>query len=236
MNFRLNRAIAATGFCSRRRADQLIAAGRVQVNGQPVSDFNFAVNFGSDRLAVDGKELSAKKHDYIALYKPRGVLTTCYDEMGRESVLDILPTTYKHLRPVGRLDRDSEGLLLLTNDGEFTQTLTHPSKHVFKRYEVTVEGEIRDQSLQQMEQGMRLEDGLTLPAQVRLLSRDKDESIFEIALREGRNRQIRRMCAQLGCPIIRLVRVAIGELQLRHMEPGQWRHLTQREIDSFKSG
>jgi pseudouridine synthase len=208
----------------------------VQVNGQPVTDFHFAVNFGSDSLAVDGKELRARKHDYLALYKPRGVVTTCHDEMGRETVLDILPTTYKHLRPVGRLDRDSEGLLLLTNDGEFAQTLTHPSKHVFKRYEVHVEGEVSDHSLQKMQHGMRLEDGLTLPAQVRLCRRNKDESIFEIALREGRNRQIRRMCAQLGCPIIRLVRVAIGELQLRHMEPGQWRHLTQREIDSFTSG
>jgi 23S rRNA pseudouridine2605 synthase len=236
MNLRLNKAIAATGFCSRRRADELISAGRVRLNGELIKDFNVTVDLTQDRLSVDGKVLSARKNEYIVLHKPRGVVTTCYDEMGRESVLDILPTTYKHLKPVGRLDRDSEGLLILTNDGQFAQILTHPSNHVFKRYEVTVEGEISTSALKKMTRGMKLEDGFTLPAEVRLEIRNEDESIFEIGLREGRNRQIRRMCAQLGYPIIRLVRVAIGELQLRHMEPGDWRHLTQQEVDWFKSG
>jgi 23S rRNA pseudouridine2605 synthase len=236
MNFRLNRAIAATGFCSRRRADELIAAGKVQVNGVVVTDFNLAVDACKDQLSVDGQRLAAKKLDYIALNKPRGIVTTCSDEMGRESILELLPANLTHLKPVGRLDMDSEGLLLLTNDGELAQALSHPSKHVFKRYEALVEGKITDVALNHLSKGMRLDDGLTLPAEVSLVDRNEDESIFQIAIREGRNRQIRRMCAKLGYPVIRLVRVAIGELQLGEMEPGEWRRLTLHEVKALKSG
>ncbi len=236
MNFRLNRAIAATGFCSRRRADELIAAGKVQVNGNIVTDFNLAIDPAKDHLVVDGEKLTAKKLDYIALNKPRGIVTTCNDDMGRQSILELLPRKLTHLKPVGRLDMDSEGLIVLTNDGELAQALAHPSQHVFKRYEALVQGKITDTALRYLAQGMRLDDGFTLPAETSLINRTEDESIFEIAIREGRNRQIRRMCAKLGYPIIRLVRVAIGELQLGEMEPGEWRHLTVREVNALKSG
>ncbi|HEY9678074.1 MAG TPA: pseudouridine synthase [Drouetiella sp.] len=236
MNFRLNRAIAATGFCSRRRADQLIAAGKVKVNGAVTTDFNFAVDLSKDKLEIDGKFLRQKQYDYVVLHKPRGVVTTCNDEMGRESVLQVLPRSLSHLKPVGRLDMESEGLLLLTNDGELANELTHPSKHVFKRYEALVEGRITDATLKTMSRGMRLDDGMTLPARVSLIRRNKDESIFEIAIQEGRNRQIRRMCAKVGHPVIRLVRVAIGGLQLGEMEAGEWRHLTVPEVEALKSG
>lgn len=236
MTFRLNRAIAATGFCSRRRADELIASGKVVVNGNVVSDFNYAVDMSRDSLIVDGQPLKAKRLDYVVVYKPQGVVTTCSDEMGRESILELLPRNLAHLKPVGRLDMDSEGLIILTNDGDLAQSLAHPSQHVFKRYEALVEGKITDAALKQLAKGMKLDDGFTLPAETTLIKRSEDESIFEIAIREGRNRQIRRMCAKLGYPIIRLVRVAIGGLQLGEMEPGEWRHLTVREIKALKSG
>ncbi len=236
MTFRLNRAIAATGFCSRRRADELIASGKVVVNGNVVVDFNYAVDLSTDSLIVDGQPLKAKRLDYVVVYKPQGVVTTCSDEMGRESILELLPRNLAHLKPVGRLDMDSEGLIILTNDGDLAQSLAHPSQHVFKRYEALVEGNITDAALKQLAKGMKLDDGFTLPAETTLINRSEDESIFEIAIREGRNRQIRRMCAKLGYPIIRLVRVAIGGLQLGEMEPGEWRHLTVREIKALKSG
>lgn len=233
--YRLNRAIAATGHCSRRKADEYIEAGRVTLNGKVTTDFNVEVDFANDELAIDGRKISVKKYEYILLNKPTGVLSTCSDELQRRNVLDLLPASLRHLRPIGRLDMDSEGMLLLTNDGDFANLLMHPSHEVFKRYEVCVEGTLSDGALQQMRSGMLLDDGPTLPAKVRLIQRDKRKSIFEISIREGRNRQIRRMCAKVGHPVQRLVRVAIGELQLRQMEPGSWRHLTVQEVQMLRS-
>jgi 23S rRNA pseudouridine2605 synthase len=230
---RLNKAVASTGYCSRRRADELIREGRVRVNGEKISDFSYAVDFSKDSLTVDDQPISKKQFDYLILNKPRGVVTTCDDEFGRENVLELLPAHFSHLKPVGRLDLESEGLLILTNDGELTQKLTHPSKHVLKNYEVTISGKISDVGLDSFRQGMELSDGPTQPAKVRLLERNKDLSRFQIAIAEGRNRQIRRMCAQVGHPIIRLIRVAIGGLQLKGLESGQWRHLTQAEFNAF---
>jgi 23S rRNA pseudouridine2605 synthase len=233
---RLNKAIAATGYCSRRRADELIREGKVQVNGIVVTDFSYAVDFARDALTVDGQLLKPKQFDYIILNKPKGVVTTCDDEHGRENVLHLLPAQFAHLKPVGRLDLESEGLLILTNDGILAQKLTHPSKHVLKNYEVTVSGKISDTTLDSFRTGIILTDGPTRPAQVRLLERNKDTARFQIAIAEGRNRQIRRMCVQSGHPVIRLIRVAVGGLQLRGLEPGQWRHLTSNEIAALFSG
>jgi 23S rRNA pseudouridine2605 synthase len=233
---RLNKAIASTGYCSRRRADELIRDGLVSVNGRVITDFSFAVDFDKDELIVDGEPVTRKRFDYIILNKPRGVVTTCDDEFGRENVLHLLPERMAHLKPVGRLDLESEGLLILTNDGELAQKLTHPSKHVLKNYEVTVSGKISDTTLDNFRKGIILADGPTRPAKVKLLERNKDESRFQIAIAEGRNRQIRRMCVQSGHPVIRLIRVAVGGLQLRGLEPGQWRHLTTNEIAALHSG
>jgi pseudouridine synthase len=230
---RLNKAVASTGYCSRRHADELIREGRVKVNGQKITDFSYCVDFSKDSLTVDDQPIAKKQFDYLILNKPRGVVTTCDDEFGRENVLELLPEQFSHLKPVGRLDLESEGLLILTNDGELAQKLTHPSKHVLKNYEVTISGKISDVSLDSFRQGMELSDGPTQPAKVRLLERNRDLSRFQIAIAEGRNRQIRRMCAQIGHPIIRLIRVAIGGLQLKGLESGQWRHLTQAELNAF---
>lgn len=235
MKYRLNRAVAATGICSRRRADDLIAAGRISVNGSVVTDFNYLVDTALDSLKLDGDAIAVREFMYIMVYKPVGIITTCEDEKGRSNILSILPAQVRHLKPVGRLDMDSEGLLLLTNDGELAQRLAHPSHHVFKRYEVTVSGELNDGVLGHLRDGVDLDEGRTLPAQVRLIKATKEKSIVEIAIREGRNRQIRRMCAKVGYPVTRLVRLAIGELQLRQMEPGEWRHLTPDEVAQLRT-
>jgi len=235
MKSRLNRAIASTGYCSRRKADELIAAGKVSVNGKIVRDFNIEIDANKDELKIEGKRFSVKRLDYILLYKPRGTVTTCQDEYDRETVLDLLPPELRHVRPVGRLDRDSEGLLILTNDGDLAQKLTHPSHELFKRYQITVLGAIQSHALEQLAQGIQLEDGVTLPADVKLLKKSGEKSTFEISIREGRNRQLRRMCAQVGYPVEHLVRVAIGALQLRQMLPGEWRHLTFEEIGRLGS-
>ncbi|MBK9142607.1 MAG: rRNA pseudouridine synthase [Candidatus Melainabacteria bacterium] len=236
-DLRINRALAATGYCSRRAADRLIEEGRVKVNGKPVTDFNLAVDPERDVIAVDDQELSSRDHVYVAFHKPRGVITTMKDEKGRQTVLDLLPGELQHLKPVGRLDRDSEGLLILTNDGDFAHRLAHPSRtrHVWKTYRVRVDGRLSDEAVTALEEGVLLSEGdgkaITLPARVTNISYDKECTVFSISIREGRNRQIRRMCAKLGYPVIRLVRVAIGRLQLKPMEPGEWKYLTRSDLD-----
>lgn len=231
---RLNRAIAATGICSRRNADELIKDGRVSVNGKRTVDLGLQVDPQKDRISVDGKPLYKKSFEYVVLYKPKGVVTTCDDERGRRTILDLLPEELQHLKPVGRLDRDSEGMIVLTNDGNLAQTLTHPSQHVDKTYRVTVEGHIEDKAIQALKDGVRLSEGWTERAQVRSLRRSGNLSTFVIVIHEGRNRQIRRMCAKLGYNVLRLVRERIGALQLNLIEPGDWRHLTASEITSLK--
>lgn len=227
---RLNQAIAKTGYCARRKADELIAAGKVKVNGETVSDFSRQIDPENDELTVEGKRLSFVHHIYVALNKPSGVVTTMSDESGRKTVMDLLPPKLQSLRPVGRLDMYSEGLLLLTNDGQLAQALTHPSKHLPKKYEIKVRGFVSDADLNSMAAGVRLEDGMTLPAKVKLLQRNKTYTDFEISITEGRNRQLRRMCSLLGYPVVRLRRLGIGRLQLGLIPTGSWRYLTDAEV------
>ncbi|MCC7531333.1 MAG: rRNA pseudouridine synthase [Candidatus Melainabacteria bacterium] len=233
---RLNRAIAATGICSRRRADELIKAGRITVNGQPALDLSLQVDLLKDCIAVDGKPLYKKPFDYVVLYKPRGVVTTCEDEQGRRTVIDLMPPDLQHLKPVGRLDRDSEGMIILTNDGALAQTLAHPCHHVEKTYRVTVDGLIDESALTILRQGVRLSEGITQQARVHSLKRSGNMSSFVIVIREGRNRQIRRMCAKVGYNVLRLVRERIGALQLNLKEPGEWRHLMASEVSLLSEG
>jgi 23S rRNA pseudouridine2605 synthase len=232
---RLNQALAKTGFCSRRQADELIAAGRVSLNGAVTRDFSVTVDPQKDRLAVDGKLLAVRPYLYIAMHKPEGVVTTAADEKGRTDVLTLLPAELQHLRPVGRLDMYSEGLLILTNDGDLTQKLTHPMHHMPKLYRVTVKGRVSDKALTELADGVELTDGPTRPAEVTLVDRNKSYSELEITLYEGRNRQVRRMCEHVGYPVSRLVRVALGGLQLGQMPPGTWRYLTDAEVRILKS-
>jgi len=216
---------------SRRQADDAISRGRVKVNGLVVKEFNFIVNPDKDRLSVDNEPLNFKKKMYIALYKPKGVVATRSDELGRKNVIDLLPQTLSHLKPVGRLDRDSEGLLILSNDGDVAYRLTHPSKTVWKKYQVTVRGVPENFVFNDLAEGVELEDGMTQPAIVSDIHERGDRTAFCISICEGRNRQIRRMCEHVGHPVIRLVRVAIGRLQLKPMGPGEWRYLSPKEIE-----
>lgn len=234
--YRLNRAVAKSGLYSRRQADELIKTGQVRINGRKIQDFNYLVNLEEDKLEINGNPVVEKPLAYILLNKPKGLITTCKDERGRKSVLDLLPSDLQHLLPVGRLDMDSEGMLILTNDGALAQRLTHPSHHVLKLYEVTVSGTIAQSTLGILETGVILSDGPATATNVQLLECTNHLSRFQVALSEGRNRQVRRMCAKLGYPVIRLVRVAIGELQLTGLESGHWRHLTATEVATLRSG
>lgn len=230
----MNRAIATSGFCSRRQADQLIAEGQVKVNGQLATDFSQTVNLKSDRILVAGKAIYSRKLEYVMLHKPKGIITSCEDEKNRSCVPNILPKYLRHLKPVGRLDYDSEGLLLMTNDGPLIYALTHPSKEVFKTYEVQVEPQLEPSILDNLAKGIKLSDGLTQPARVKLLKQDGRTSYFRISIREGKNRQIRRMCSHFGLKVIKLIRVAIGELQLNELKLGAWRYLSEEEVQQLR--
>jgi 23S rRNA pseudouridine2605 synthase len=188
-----------------------------------------------DVLKVDGKPLSFKSLTYVLLNKPPGVVTTRADEQGRETVLDLLPAKLQHLKPVGRLDMYSEGLLILTNDGDLAQKLTHPSHEKTKRYEVEVSGFVKDPDIKRLQKGINLDDGRTLPAKVTVLERNKSYSALTMTIREGRNRQIRRMFEHIGHPVRRLVRVAVGRLQLGQVASGTWRYLTASEVETLLS-
>lgn len=235
---RLNKAIASAGLCSRRKADQLIFAGQVSVNGVP--EVNPARHvLPDDRIAVNGRELgAAQDYCYLLLHKPVQTVCTVSDPEGRPTVMEYLPTGLRRLRlyPVGRLDYFSEGLLLLTNDGQLAQRLTHPRHHQPKVYEVLVRGSVPETALTTMRQGMRLAEGQDVrPVDVERKMADNGNSLLRMVLRQGLNRQIRRMCRDLGLTILRLRRVAQGPLDLGDLRPGQTRQLTAREVAALKS-
>ena len=234
---RLQKMMAQAGVASRRRCEEMIAAGMVKVNGKIVTEPGTKVDPLEDRIEVGGERLSAAgRKVYLALYKPRGYVTTMHDEKGRKAVTDLVRSVKERIYPVGRLDYDSEGLLLLTNDGDFTFLLTHPKHRVPKTYRVRVSGVPTKSALDGMTAGMELDDGPAAPAEVRLLGEREGNALLEITIHEGRNRQIRRMCEKIGCPVLRLVREQFGEVKLQDMRPGQFRHLSRKELESLKMG
>jgi 23S rRNA pseudouridine2605 synthase len=236
---RLNRALALCGLASRRKADELIASGLVRVNGKAVLDFNFLVDPDCDKLELEGRQVDFKVYDYVALNKPTRVITSCSDENGRLTVLDLLPPELRHLKPVGRLDYDSAGLLLLTNDGELARDLTHPSHGVGKTYMVTVLGDVEDFALEKMVEGVDLSEGRTRSCYIERVftasAQNQGRSRFLMTIQEGKNRQIRRMFQAYGYEVIALVRVAIGELQLGQLKSGCWRRLSLQEVALLKT-
>jgi pseudouridine synthase len=216
--------------CSRRAAEELIRAGRVRVDGR-VASLGSSADSETQKITLDGKPLKfPAEHGYLALYKPRGVVVTLADEKGRDDLVKLLTGYPRRVFPVGRLDRRSEGLLLLTDDGDLAARLLHPRHHVLKRYQVTVRGPVKNADLKALAEGVQLEDGVTLPAGVELLDRGADKSHFAVELYEGRNRQIRRMCEKLGYQVLRLVRTHFGTLELGKLAPGGWRELTAGEV------
>ncbi len=227
---RLQKHLSASGVCSRRAAEALIAAGKVRVNGR-VASLGDKVDPVRDKVTVRGKPVVAVREKmYIMLHKPRGFVTTLKDEKGRKCVAQLVADAPVRLFPVGRLDRDSEGLLFLTNDGAFANRLTHPSSHVNKTYRVTVAGEITDEQLDQMRSGILLDGSKTLPCDIIVIEKKEDRTVLQFVLREGRNRQIRRMCEAVGLSVIRLKRTEIAGVKLGMLPQGKWRELNEREM------
>jgi len=233
---RLAKALAHAGVASRRRAEELIRAGRVKVNGVVVTDPAFRVREGIDVLEVDGRPVEAPQDRVtLLLYKPAGYVSTVRDPWGRPTVLDLLGQVPWRLYPVGRLDLDTEGLLLLTNDGELAQLLTHPRYEVEKTYEALVRGRPAAQDLARLRQGVKLEDGPTAPAKVRIVGHNGANTILEITIHEGRKRQIKRMCLAIGHPVLRLKRTRLSFLTLAGLAPGKYRFLTTEEVERLKA-
>ena len=227
---RLNKYIAQSGICSRRNADILIQSGRVTVNGIPVDKLGTLVDETKDKIAIDGKNVvPTNKHIYILLNKPPGYLSTVKDSFLRPTVLDLVGKE-KKVFPVGRLDLDTEGVLLLTNDGELTYRLTHPKFEIEKTYLVTVAGEMDRRILEKFRRGIKLEDGITAIGEGKMIQAGSRESIFELTLKEGRKREIKRMCHQAGLKVLHLVRIKFAHLTARGLKIGQWRHLTTKEV------
>ena len=228
---RLQKVLAAAGVASRREAEKYIVAGRVTVNGKIVKELGTKVG-PKAFILVDGKPIKQEKKAYYLLYKPRGVVTTMKDPQGRKTVADLLEDIPERVFPVGRLDYNTEGLLLLTNDGELTQKLTHPSHEVNKTYQVIVPGIVPQEKLDILRLGVRLEDGLTAPAFVDLKNYDHERNLTEFTLKihEGRNRQVRRMCDFIGFPVRQLKRTQMGNLTLQGLKRGQYRELTEGEV------
>lgn len=239
MTERLQKILSQWGVASRRQAEQMILAGRVRLNGAVVVQLGQKADPAVDRIEVDGKLIRAQNRPkllYLLLHKPAGVVSTCSDPQGRDTVLDLLPSEMQHLglHPVGRLDAASTGALLLTNDGALTVHLTHPRHAVAKTYHVWVQGHPGETVLQQWRQGVLLEGRMTRPAQVQVLDASQsDATLLKIVLQEGRNRQIRRVAAQLGFPVKRLHRVAIGSIHLGALEKGGYRTLSSAEVDAL---
>jgi 23S rRNA pseudouridine2605 synthase len=225
---RLNAFLARAGVASRRRADELIKAGRVTVNGE-TGRLNTFVS-AADRVAVDGQEVVAQRLAYVLLYKPPGTVTTARDPRGRPTVVELVDLP-ERVVPVGRLDADTTGALLLTNDGPLAHRLAHPRYGVEKVYEAEVEGEPDAEALRRLEEGVELEDGRTAPARARLLA----THTIELTLHEGRKHQVKRMCAEVGHPVLRLHRSRYAELTLEGLEPGRWRELEPSEVTRLRS-
>ena len=229
---RLQKIIAKAGICSRRAAEKLISDGRVKVEGRVVTELGFQAEWPGQKIEVDGKVLAApEKHVYILINKPRGYISTASDDRGRKTVLDLVPSVKERIYPVGRLDYDTEGLLLLTNDGELMNGLLHPRQEVKKTYIAMVEGELSGEKLDSLRSGVELSDGKTAPAQVLLLPNSRPP-LYEvrITIHEGRNRQVRRMFESVGCRVISLRRVSFAGLSLKGLECGGKRPLTDEEV------
>lgn len=229
MEERLQKLLSAAGVCSRRKAEEYISAGRVTVNGKPAA-LGDRADPDRDTVALDGKALPPKgKGSVLMLYKPRGVVTTLSDEKGRRTVADLIRDYPARLWPVGRLDMDSEGLLLLTDDGALTNALIHPRHEIEKEYLVWVRG-YRQGAEEHLSRPMTLDGQRLRPAKVRVLDRTGETALFSVIIHEGKNRQIRRMCALCGLAVTRLKRVREGGLRLDPaLRPGQWRELTEEE-------
>ena len=230
---RLQKFLSEAGIASRRKAEEMIRSGLVKVNGK-IANIGDSVDPKTDSVSVGGKKVKKENSlRYILLNKPRGYVTTTDDDLGRKCVLELVSGVKERIYPVGRLDRISEGALILTNDGEFANAMMHPSKHVPKTYRVTVRPGITSEQVDILSTGVDIDGRMTAPADVRVLSKEEGRAVLEIVLYEGRNRQIRRMCEALELEVARLKRTAVGSVKLGMLKTGEWRDLTPQEVESL---
>ena len=226
--------MAEAGVASRRKAEELIAAGKVRVNGS-IAVIGQKIDPKHDSVYLNGERVRAQRQlVYLMLYKPRGYVTTLSDEKDRKCVAELVKDVEQRVYPVGRLDRDSEGLLLLTNDGDFANQMTHPVHHIQKVYRVSVRPVVKDDTVSILTASLMIDGKKTVPADVRVLSSAEGKSTLEITLYEGRNRQIRRLCEAAGLETLRLKRCAVGQLTLGRLKPGEYRALTPQEVALLK--
>ena len=235
---RIQKIMSEQGLCSRRAAEQIIAEGRVKVNGHPVK-VGDKMDPNRDVLHVDDERIYIQKNQqmyYLALYKPRGYVTTASDELGRKTVMELVADIPARLYPVGRLDKDSEGLLLMTNDGAFAQAVTHPSGGISKLYRVTVQPRADEAQILKLSSGVVLDDGTkTMPCAINVVTDEPGRTVMEMTLKEGKNREIRRMCEAVGLEVIRLKRNAEGVVKLGMLQPGKYRELTKAEVNGLRA-
>ena len=236
MKERIQKILSEAGVCSRRKAEELVRAGAVKIDGHPAI-VGQQVDPNQCRITVDGEPInysSKRVKHYIALNKPRGYVTTMADEKGRKTVTELVSIAGSRVYPIGRLDMVSEGLLLLTDDGEFANMLMHPKYHISKRYRVTVDSQVSDKAVSDLASGVVIDGRMTAPAIINVVSTSPNRSVMEMTIREGRNRQIRKMCEAVGLNVKRLKRTAIGPLKLGMLAPGEWRELTKAEIAALR--
>jgi pseudouridine synthase len=233
---RLNKFIAEAGICSRRQADLLIKSGRVSLNGKIITELGIKINTAKDIVTIDNKIISIQNQPfiYLILNKPRGILTTVKDPFNRPTVMNLIHDMRERVYPVGRLDQDSEGLLLFTNDGELANRLIHPRHKIKKLYQVWVQGQPTASDIEHLRQGIPIDSRMTLPCRIQRLHTDETSTQFEIEIREGRKRQIRRMFQAIGHEVIRLKRIQIGPIKLGRLPVGKWRYLREYEIQAIK--
>ncbi len=231
---RLQKYLAEAGVASRRKCEELMLQGRVEVNGVTVRELGTKVDAG-DVVKVDGKEVKQEdKKVYILLNKPVGYITTAKDQFSRKTVLDLIEGVHERIYPVGRLDYDTSGLLLLTNDGDLAYKLTHPSREADKVYQAKIKGILNDNEIQAFKAGIRIDDYTTSPAKIKVLERTVTDSVVEVTIHEGKNRQVRRMFEAVGHAVLKLRRISIGPVKLGSLEEGKWRNLTAEEVKSLK--
>lgn len=227
---RLQKFMADNGVASRRKSEEMIEQGLVKVNGNRAK-IGDKVDPKKDKVFVRGKRVSVQDNmRYIVLHKPRGYITTMQDEQGRRCVAELVSDIEERIYPVGRLDRESEGMLLMTNDGAFSNAMTHPTRHVPKTYRVTIRPNITDEQINAFHTGIEIDGRMTAPAGLRVIEKSEGRVVCEVILYEGRNRQIRRMFEELGIEVARLKRTAVGSIKLGMLPPGKWRELTEDEV------
>ena len=235
MEERLQKYLANCGVASRRKCEELIISGKVKVNGVIVNEVGIKVDPLKDMIEYDGKEIKKKEDKvYIMLNKPEGYISSVKDEKGRDTILDIVKVN-ERIYPIGRLDYDSSGLLLLTNDGEIYNKIIHPRVEIIKRYVAVVKGEITDKDKMKFEIGIDIGGYITAPAELKVISYDRGVSTIEIGIHEGKNRQIRKMCAAIHHDVLSLKRISIGEIKLGYLKRGEYRKLNKEELDYINS-